>query len=91
MEFGECDGHLIFDGEIISRKTIEMSMDRKNAETYSIQLDGENVGGVILRIDIVSGHPYHKSAIHICNRAMVDRVNQIICCIKHEKVVHGRL
>ena len=56
FEFGERDDHLDFDGEIISRKTIEMSIDGEDAETYRIQLDGENVGGVILRIDKETHH-----------------------------------
>ena len=51
LEFGERDDHLDNDGEIISRKTIEMSIDADNNETYRIVLDGRNVGGVILRID----------------------------------------
>ena len=37
--------------EIISRKTIEDSIDSKNAETYRIILDGKKIGGVVLRID----------------------------------------
>ena len=37
--------------EVISRKTIEDSIDGENAEAYRILLDGEKVGGVVLRID----------------------------------------
>ena len=37
--------------EIISRKTIEDSIDAKNAETYRITLDGKKIGGMVLRID----------------------------------------
>ena len=51
LEFGERDNHIDDDGEIISRKTVEMSIDADNNETYRIVLDGRNVGGVILRID----------------------------------------
>ena len=50
-EFGERDDHLDFDGEIISRKTIEHSIDAPENETYRIVLDGKSVGGVILKID----------------------------------------
>lgn len=50
-EFGERDNHIDDDGEIISRKTIEMCMAAEGAETYRIVLDGENVGGVILHIN----------------------------------------
>ncbi len=37
--------------EVISRKTIEDSIDGENAEAYRIVLDGKKVGGVVLRID----------------------------------------
>ena len=51
MEFGELDNHLDTDGEIISRKTIESSIDDRQNETYRIVCDGKNVGGVILKIN----------------------------------------
>ena len=51
IEFGERDDHVDFDGEIISRKTIEHCIDDPNNETYRIVVDGKNVGGVILKID----------------------------------------
>lgn len=51
LEFGERDNHLDSDGEIISRRTIEMCMDAAGAETYRIVLDGKIVGGVILHVD----------------------------------------
>lgn len=50
-EFGERDNHIDDDGEIISRKTIEMCMNAKGAEVYRIVLDERNVGGAILHID----------------------------------------
>ena len=50
LEFGERDGHLDGDGEIISRKTIEHSIDDPASETYRIVADGKRVGGVILKI-----------------------------------------
>lgn len=50
-EFGERDDHIDADGEIISRRTIEMCMDAEGAETYRIVMDGRSVGGVILRIN----------------------------------------
>ena len=50
-EFGERDNHLDFDGEIISRKTIERSIDSPDSETYRIVVDGRKVGGVILKIN----------------------------------------
>jgi len=56
LEFGERDDHLDYDGEIISRQTIETCMDAADSETYRIVLDGENVGGVILRIDRKTHH-----------------------------------
>ena len=50
-EFGERDNHLVFDGEIISRKTIERSIDSPDSETYRIVVEGRKVGGVILKIN----------------------------------------
>ena len=51
MEFGKRDNHIDDDGEIISRKTIERSIDDPQNETYRIVADGKKVGGVILKID----------------------------------------
>ncbi|MDO4316933.1 MAG: GNAT family N-acetyltransferase [Lachnospiraceae bacterium] len=51
QEFGMRDDHFEEDGEIISRKTIEQSLDRKNSQPYRIVLDGKKVGGVVLNID----------------------------------------
>ena len=56
MEFGERDDHLDGDGEIISRRTIERSIDDPHSETYRIVVDGEKVGGVILKIDKETRH-----------------------------------
>ena len=56
MEFGERDNHIDDDGEIISRKTIEKSIDNPMSETYRIMLDGEKVGGLILTIDKETHH-----------------------------------
>ena len=56
IEFGERDDHINEEGEIISRETIERSIDEPNNETYRIMLDGEKVGGVILAIDEKTHH-----------------------------------
>ena len=56
MEFGERDDHTLDDGEIISRATIEKSIDNSKSETYRIMLDGEKVGGLILTIDKETHH-----------------------------------
>jgi GNAT superfamily N-acetyltransferase len=56
MEFGERDDHVDNDGEIISRTTIEKSIDNPKSETYRIMLDGEIVGGLILTIDRETHH-----------------------------------
>ena len=56
MEFGERDDHIDNDGEIISRSTIEKSIDNPNSETYRIMLDGKKVGGLILTIDKETHH-----------------------------------
>ena len=55
-EFGERDNHFEEDGEIISRKTIEDSIDAEGAEAYRIVVDGEKVGGMVLKIDPVTNH-----------------------------------
>ena len=51
MEFGERDNHVDESGEIISKRTIERCIDEESNETYRINVDGKNVGGVILKID----------------------------------------
>ena len=48
-EFGVRDDHFEEDGEIISRDTIEHSIN--NGKAYRILLDGEKVGGVVISID----------------------------------------
>ena len=41
QEFGERDDHIDRDGEIISRRTIEHSIDDPNNKTYRIIVDGK--------------------------------------------------
>lgn len=53
-EFGERDDHFEEDGEIISRKTIENSIDHGVA--YCIREDGRIVGGLVLKIDEETQH-----------------------------------
>ena len=48
-EFGLRDDHFEEDGEIISRETIERAID--GGEAYRIELDGEKVGGLVLRTE----------------------------------------
>ncbi len=48
-EFGLRDDHFEEEGEIISRETIEESIN--HGEAYRIMLDGKPVGGVIIRVD----------------------------------------
>ncbi len=48
-EFGRRDDHFEEEGEIISRATIEHSID--NGEAYRIIQDGRSVGGVVIRVD----------------------------------------
>ena len=45
------DDHFEEDGKIISRKTVEESIDSKNAKTYRIILDDKKIGGVVLKMD----------------------------------------
>ena len=56
VEFGERDNHIDSDGEIISRKTIERSIDDPQNETYLIVVDGKKLGGVILKINKDTHH-----------------------------------
>ena len=48
-EFGARDNHLEEDGEIISRKTIEESID--SGQAFRIAADGRIVGGTVVRIE----------------------------------------
>ena len=48
-EFGLRDNHFEEDGQIISRATIEASIDTGDA--YRIVVDGEKVGGVVIKVD----------------------------------------
>ena len=53
-EFGRRDDHFEEDGEIISRKTIEHSID--NGIAYRIREDGRIVGGLVLKINEKTQH-----------------------------------
>ncbi len=55
-EFGLRDAHIDADGEIISRETIEACIDCKENEAYRIVVNGERVGGVILKINRETNH-----------------------------------
>ena len=48
-EFGRRDDHFEEEGEIISRETIERSID--GGEAWRIWLDGKKVGGLVLRVE----------------------------------------
>ena len=50
-EFGMRDNRMEEGEEVISRKTIERSMNGEYAETYRIICDGNVVGGLIFQID----------------------------------------
>ena len=53
LEFGQIDDHFEEDGQIISRVTIEASID--SGEAYRIISDGEIVGGVVIKVDGTHG------------------------------------
>lgn len=55
-EFGLRDDHCEEEGEIISRETIEQTLDLPTAEAYRIWLDGRKVGGLVLQIDRQTHH-----------------------------------
>lgn len=76
-EFGRRDDHFEEYGEIISRETIEASID--SGEAYRILLDGETVGGVVLKVDgergdldllFVSPHIHSKGVGYAAWRAV---------------------
>ncbi len=48
-EFGRRDDHFEEDGEIISRETIERSID--GGEAYRIMRGGDKVGGVVIKVE----------------------------------------
>ena len=48
-EFGLRDNHLEEEGQIISRDTIEQSID--GGEAYRIVLDVQKVGGIVIKVD----------------------------------------
>ena len=48
-EFGRRDDHVEEDEQIISRETIERSID--GGEAYRIMQDGQPVGGVVIKVD----------------------------------------
>ena len=48
-EFGTRDEHFEEDNNVISRETIEKSIDSGTA--YRIMLDGQKVGGVVVKVD----------------------------------------
>ena len=50
-EFGMRDNHFEEDGETISRKTIENSIDSKDAKTFRIIHENKKIGGVVVKID----------------------------------------
>lgn len=49
VEFGRRDDHFEEEGQIISRETIEASID--GGEAYRIVQDGRPVGGVVINVD----------------------------------------
>lgn len=52
-EFGRRDDHFEEDEQIISRETIEASID--DGEAYRIVQDSKSVGGVVIKVDGKSG------------------------------------
>lgn len=53
-EFGKRDDRFETEDQVISRRTIERSIDAPGAETYRIIRDGRKVGGVVINVD--GGH-----------------------------------
>ena len=75
QEFGARDDHIDADGEIISRKTIEDSIDAPGSHTYRIMADGKKVGGAILNIDPATGHN-HLDILFVAHEAHSKGIGQ---------------
>jgi len=50
-EFGMRDNHLDKEGQTLSRKLLEESLNNEKSTTFRIVLDKESVGGVILKLE----------------------------------------
>ena len=84
-EFGERDSHFEEDGEIISRKTIENSIDHGVA--YRIRENGRIVGGLVLQINEKTKHNHldllfvsptaHSKGIGTAVAALKDSIGSI--------------
>ena len=64
-EFGCRDEHFEDDGQIISRETIEQSID--SGEAYRILSDGKIVGGAVIKVDGTHGDLellFTKTGVH---------------------------
>ena len=55
IEFGTRNDRCEEDDEVISAKTIENTINGKNAEAYRIVLDGKKVGGLVLKTEPGAG------------------------------------
>lgn len=64
-EFGMRDDHFEEDGEIISRKTIEKSIDAPNSEAYRILFEERKVPGYT--IEGQEPIPTNRTAIEVLN------------------------
>ena len=51
QEFGLRDNHFEEDGQIISRRSIEETLDMENAEAWRIEWNGVIAGGLVLILD----------------------------------------
>lgn len=81
QEFGLQDDHFEEDGEIISRKTIEASID--GGEAYRIIQNGQSVGGLVIKVngkhgdlDLLFVSPYvHSKGIGYAAWCAVERLH----------------
>ena len=90
VEFGLRDDHFEEPDEIISRETIERSID--SGEAYRIMLDGKPVGGVIIKVegdrgdlDILFVSPYiHSKGIGYAAWCAVEKLHpEAFCPMTH--------
>ena len=81
-EFGLRDDHFEEEGEIISRETIDRSID--GGEAYRIIQDGQPVGGVVIKVD---GERGDLDLLFVSPRAHSKGIGYAAWCADRKSVV----
>lgn len=88
-EFGRRDDHFEEEGEIISRETIEASID--GSEAYRILQDGQPVGGVVIRAE---GELGNLDLLFVSPKAHSRGIGYRLTCytvVVHNRAAHNSL